>query len=360
MVLSQWNNSLRRHVQVKKLVFVSNSGRTMTLLDETAGATFVGSYISAILFGVTVTQAIHYYQNFPHDIRLVKFAVTLLLILDIAHAALVADGSYIYCVKSIGDPEILQLVPVSFAVQNVLTALSILVVRCTFARRIWYLSNKNRVVTGLLLMMAVASFAVSFTADVVVFKIKTFEQLANDVWIIYASFPIGMLVDICIACSLSFFLYRSSRGFKRTSSLLNTLILYVVGTGLITIIWETLTITLYATSRNTLLFVIFYLSFSKLYINSLLVSLNWRPSRQKKDDRGHYNSSDGSQQRVRIPSNSNPSSRLEDGEFELSSSSKVVSLEVGTTRSLGETTASMEHAQDYSSKARLPLNQDGH
>jgi len=201
------------------------------------------------------------------------------------------------------------------------------------------LSNKNRAVTGFLLLMAGANYAVSLTADIIVFKFKTFEQLAGAKWIIYASFSTDMAADLSIAISLGYFLYRSSRGFKKTSTLLNTLILYVVGTGLVTIMWEAVMIILYTRSRNTLLFFILFLSFSKLYINSLFVSLNFRPSRQSKEGSNSYGSSGGAQpQRVRMPSL--PFSRYDVTEFELSpSESKIVSLEVGPARFVGENSA---------------------
>jgi len=313
--------------------------RKMALLDETAGAVFIGSFISAIMFGVTVTQAMHYYQNYPNDIQFFKISVTLLVLMDIAHVVLIAHGTYMYCIKSIADQGLLQLIPVAFAAQNLLTALSVTLVRCTFARRIWVLSNKNRAVTGFLLLMAGANYAVSLTADIIVFKFKTFEQLAGAKWIIYASFSTDMAADLSIAISLGYFLYRSSRGFKKTSTLLNTLILYVVGTGLVTIMWEAVMIILYTRSRNTLLFFILFLSFSKLYINSLFVSLNFRPSRQSKEGSNSYGSSGGAQpQRVRMPSL--PFSRYDVTEFELSpSESKIVSLEVGPARFVGENSA---------------------
>jgi len=88
----------------------------MALLDETAGAVFIGSFISAIMFGVTVTQAMHYYQNYPNDIQFFKISVTLLVLMDIAHVVLIAHGTYMYCIKSIADQGLLQLIPVAFAV----------------------------------------------------------------------------------------------------------------------------------------------------------------------------------------------------------------------------------------------------
>jgi len=99
-------------------------------------------------------------------------------------------------------------------------------------------------------------------------------------------------------------------------------------------------IILYATSRNTLLFLILFLSFSKLYINSLFVSLNFRSSRQRKGESSWYGSSGDSQIQkvpVRLGMPSARSSGYDVVEFDLSpSESKVVSLEVGPAKSVGE------------------------
>jgi len=200
--------------------------------------------------------------------------------------------------------------------------------------------QKNRAVTGFLLLMMGINFAVSLAADIFSFNFKTFEQLGKATWVVYGSFSTGMAADLSIAISLCHFLHRSSRGFEKTSTLINTLIIYVVGTGLVTITWEGVMIILYATSRNTLLFLILFLSFSKLYINSLFVSLNFRSSRQRKGESSWYGSSGDSQIQkvpVRLGMPSARSSGYDVVEFDLSpSESKVVSLEVGPAKSVGE------------------------
>jgi len=188
--------------------------------------------------------------------------------------------------------------------------------------------------------MSCANYAVSLAVDIIVFNFKTFEQLAGATSIIYGVFLTDMAADLSIAISLGYFLYQSSRGFKKTSTLLNILILYVAGTGLVTIMWEAVMMILFATSKNTLLFFVLFLSFSKLYINSLFVSLNFRPSRQRRGESSSYDSSGGSQPQrvpVRMPSLPSSSSRYDVAEFDLSpSESKVVSLEVGPAMSIGE------------------------
>lgn len=144
------------------------------------------------------------------------------------------------------------------------------------------MSGKNHLVTGIEGALGLGSFIVSICAGVRLLRLRTFQEVVDTPWILYTTAGCDLLADSSIACSLYFYLSKNSTGYKRTSSLLHTIALYVIGTGFITAIWDVVEVVTYAALNDTLLFGIFYLSLSKLYTNALLASLNARPMMQRK------------------------------------------------------------------------------
>jgi len=250
--------------------------------DNTVGAAFVGCLMSAILFGVTITQSVSYFQNRPSDSWVITLVVIVSLVFDVFLTILVAHGTYIYSVKSLDDPHNLMFIPWSYRSLTFVTGISVAVVRCFFVRRIWFLSNKRVSVTGVQVVLMVGAFVAATVAGVRMILITTFEELARTPWIVYSTRITNMVADISIAGTTLFYLYKSSTGYKGTAEVVNALILFVVGTGIVSVVWDILEASTYAATSNTLLFVIFFYSLSKLYANALLASLNARNMMQRK------------------------------------------------------------------------------
>lgn len=306
-------------------------------LDNTVGAVFVGCLLSTLFFGVTITQTVNYFQISHSDGWFVHIVVFVSLIADVVHAVLVAHGTYMYSVRLVGAPQNLLLIPRAFLPLTLLTGISVAFVRCFFVRRIWYLSKKNFFVTGIQVVIMFGSFVAAAAAGIRMLALHTFQQLSGSPWIIYSTMGAAMAADISIACTMCYYLYTSSTGFSGTSSLINTLVLYVVGTGLITVVWDILETTLYSVYGDTLLFSIFFLSLSKLYVNALLASLNARSMMQRRREPAYFISSEESRTPARIPDFPKRSSQ-----FELSSSlaaSKAIQVEVGIAVSTDEATS---------------------
>ncbi|KLO12052.1 hypothetical protein SCHPADRAFT_440242 [Schizopora paradoxa] len=143
--------------------------------------------------------------------------------------------------------------------------------------------------------LSVGSFAVSMYSGIRVLNLSTFKLVDGQPWILYATAGCDLLADSTIACTLCYYLYRSSTGYKKTSTLLHTIALYVIGTGCVTALWDVMEMIMFATLSDTIMFGVFYLSLSKLYTNALLASLNARPMLHKKlENKSSYLKSFGS------------------------------------------------------------------
>ncbi|KAL5514876.1 hypothetical protein ACEPAG_2192 [Sanghuangporus baumii] len=161
----------------------------------------------------------------------------------------------------------------------ILAAIIDAMVQVVFVRRAWYLSNKNFILTGLLS----AAVLVQFTATVVYYgQIRRSDSLARRVAVTtYLTFNcISAIMDLGISCSLIWLLRKGRTGFERTDSILNRLITYTIGSGLVTeVMWIVAIVGLYAIP-NTAVPIFIDPVIPKLYFNCMLASLNARSSLQ--------------------------------------------------------------------------------
>ncbi|KLO13794.1 hypothetical protein SCHPADRAFT_997109 [Schizopora paradoxa] len=249
----------------------------MTVIDTTAGAVFIALVLSAILFGVTVSQAVHFFQRCGSDNWLTILSVVVLLILDVALMPLAAYSSYVYVIGAIGDiTELLRVPPT--ATQLIMISLSTVnFVRGFFIYRIWFLSNRSKVVLAFNCFLLFGAYGLGLYACAKILPIRSTPDLANLSWEIYSILCPGMIADSWIASMLCYYLFRSRNEFRsKTNSLVNKLAAYAINTGLLTVLWDICTVVTYARANHTLLFFVFFLSISKLYTNALLASLNSR------------------------------------------------------------------------------------
>jgi len=112
-------------------------------------------------------------------------------------------------------------------------------------------------------------------------SVHEFTRFLSVSWEVYTLFGSAILSDLSIAGVFCFYLYTARTGHQRTTSVINKILVYTINTGLMTGIWDLSGIVVFATTEGTLLFLIFFMTFPKLYINSLFASLNGRSFLQK-------------------------------------------------------------------------------
>ncbi|KLO06591.1 hypothetical protein SCHPADRAFT_685250 [Schizopora paradoxa] len=262
----------------------------MTVIDTSAGAIFIALVLTSILFGVTCTQAIHYFQRCRADHMFIILSVAGLLLMDTTLMSLIAYGSYVFVVKAIGDLTVLLLVPRTLAATVIVSLTTVFLVRGFFVYRIWLLSKCSKFILFLNTILLFGSYGSGLYSGSKILGVRLTLELANLSWEIYSILCPGIIADFCIASTMCYYLFRSRNEFSKTNSLVNTLAAYAINTGLLTVIWDLCMIIAYAKASHTLLFVIFFLSISKLYINALLASLNSRPAMRRRAERIGFSS----------------------------------------------------------------------
>lgn len=253
----------------------------MSQLDTTYGRTFIGLVVSAILFGVTVLQTFLYYRNYPKDSKLIKWMVAILWILDAAQLSLSTVTIYWYLVTNFNNPEALARTFWSMNVQTDCNGLIGLIVECFFARRVWLLS-RNYILTGAIILLSCVHFALGIVFTIDSFLLPSANDFNQLIWVTSAGLGSAAAADLLIASSLCYYLLKSRTGFSRTDSLITTLTLYSLTTGLITGVIASLVVVTFAVVPADYIWEAFFWLLGKFYVNSLLATLNSRDSLREK------------------------------------------------------------------------------
>ena len=219
------------------------------------------------------------------DSPLFKLKIAFLWCLDTFDTALNAHFLYYYLVSNYLNPLAL-LKPVWSVILHVtITSISNFIIRTMFARRFYTLSGGNIPYTLIILALSTTDLIVGLVITGKAFtNITTFADLESISTLLYLNFAAGVASDLSVALGLSTILVLSKTGFKRTDSLVHTLMLYTVNTGLIVAIDAALGMICYAVMPHNFIFLAFYMLLSKLYLNSCLAMLNARGDLRGKSD----------------------------------------------------------------------------
>lgn len=246
-------------------------------IDNTLGAALLGGFITAIFYGITILQTFIFFQTYKKEGRLIKYTVGVLFVLDTAHMALVMHPIYWFLVTNFSNRSVLNVIPWSISGVELLASTSDTIVRCWFTWRVYIMSGKNLWLTAPLTFFVSAIFILDYVMGIRGFFISTIEEFAANAWNFYLALSLDVFTDFYIAGSLCYFLYRLRDTFnRRTYSLVNTLMVYSINTGLVTSIVLLATFITYAVMPHSFVFLALYFPSTKLYVNALLASLNAR------------------------------------------------------------------------------------
>ncbi|KAF8970628.1 hypothetical protein BDZ97DRAFT_1790195 [Flammula alnicola] len=175
---------------------------------------------------------------------------------------------------SVAGPHVLWSLKALGSVQVVL----IVLVQGFYLFQIWRLSSnlllaKTFTRAAQLFVIVIALFALAvaviFTSQLQkIDVINGFSQ--NFEYIVYLGFGATAIVDCSIAVAMCLLLHKSSAGTIKSETVLESLIQYFIGSGLMTSLAAILCIILYVAQPNTLLYLGMELSVTRLYANSLL------------------------------------------------------------------------------------------
>jgi len=261
-------------------------------LRTTLGAVFFGFSVGAILFGITIRQAYQYYATPSNDSKARKLIIGLVCLLDTLHLVCSMYLTYSFIIEMLG---------VSHAALNVLWALKalgsvqtimIVLVQGFYLSQIWRLSGNlllartfSLAIQIFVVVVALFAFAVAIIFFTQLQKIDVVHSFSSGFeYMVYLGFGSTALVDCAIAAAMCLLLHRSSVGTIKCETVLESLIQYFVGSGLLTSFAAIMGIVLYVAQPNTLLYLGVEFSVARLYANSLLAMSNARGQLRKRLD----------------------------------------------------------------------------
>ncbi|KAJ3731017.1 hypothetical protein DFJ43DRAFT_442804 [Lentinula guzmanii] len=252
-------------------------------MNSTYGSAFVGLIVSATLYGATILQVYLYYRNYPKDARFLKVLVFTLCIFDTMQLVLCVTALYWYLITNYNNPSVLDQLTWSMELQTDCNGVIALLVECFFARRVWLMSSNMYLVT-IIVILAAIHFVLGIVFTVDSFRLVTNTEFGNLIvrWVTSAGIGSAAAADVIIAGALCFYLSKSRTGFKKTDSLISTLIVYSLTTGLITSLIGVVIVVTFATMPNDYIWLAFFWIDGKCYVNSCLAALNSRESLREK------------------------------------------------------------------------------
>ncbi|KAF7362618.1 Saposin B-type domain-containing protein [Mycena venus] len=207
---------------------MSSSPSAIPPLDGVLGVTLIGGVLGTFLFGLGTLQTFHYCRLYSSDSKVLKTLVAAIWLIELAHSISLWHALYQMTVTFYGQLPHLFNPPHSLEMTVLFAALINLIVQTFFAVRIrtlsgsWFIPVISSLLTG-------ARFAVNVIM-VVGFWTSTsgFEILHTKLhWAMVGVSTIGPSVDILIAASLCFYLWRirsTGSQFEQTRTMVDSLI----------------------------------------------------------------------------------------------------------------------------------------
>ncbi|KAL5514827.1 hypothetical protein ACEPAG_2143 [Sanghuangporus baumii] len=238
-------------------------------------------FLSAItaLWGVGCLQLYYYYNKFwAMDPRWLKVYIFILWMVETAQQAVRVEVNYVIFVKGIADPTLRSHFPRTFAWIAILAAFVDAMAQVLFVRRAWYLSNKSRILSAVLLLFVLGQFAATMVYSAQLYSFSQLEQVKAAVHVELAMNCIMAFTETMIAVVLIYLLWKGRSGIKRTDSIVNHLIIYTVGSGLVMALCMIAALIAAQAAPNSFIYLVIDQLLPKLYFNCLLASLNSRES----------------------------------------------------------------------------------
>ncbi|OSD07664.1 hypothetical protein PYCCODRAFT_1463008 [Trametes coccinea BRFM310] len=240
-------------------------------LATTLGPFFIGTIVGLVLYGMSLQQTIQYFRSYPNDSYLFKVWVSAIILLESLHTILSVHPCYYYLVTNYDNPS--ELIKNIWSINTGAMVLS----QAFYARRIYMLNRRyGLVILVITSLLMAAELGFSIAAAVKPFQNTYTFQFAKFAWLITAINGCAIPTDLILTGALIFILLRGKTGFKRSDSIIATLILYVINTGMLTGLIAITTLILSLVYPSLYYYIGLTLCGTKVYSNSFLAMLNSR------------------------------------------------------------------------------------
>ncbi|TRM62131.1 hypothetical protein BD626DRAFT_570343 [Schizophyllum amplum] len=263
----------------------------------TLGVFFIGLALSTSYYGITFMQACIYFRSFPADGWRMKTLVAVVWLVETISAICTPHAAYTYMIKHRGNITAMMHTEWSLGLPAGTNSTSGTLVQLFLARRVFILSGRNWLLTGLICVMALVQGGMGWSIAILTLMYPDGENIKKFAELVPPTFALTAATDVIVTASLVYYLQVRKTGLERTNGLVNKLMIMTVNNGLVSSALALAACIIQL--RWPASFVPFALCFllGKAYPNALLTSLNTRqgihakqPSatEQKRDASGIY------------------------------------------------------------------------
>ncbi|KAJ7163739.1 hypothetical protein C8R46DRAFT_1221503 [Mycena filopes] len=198
-------------------------------LDATYGVALVTLFLATILYGMGLIQVYLYFHWYSKDHLILKIVVVCLVILETLQIVFFFDGMYLNLIDNFGNPGALDVIFWQDSAQLLCGYLSAFLVQMYFGYCVHALTPGNKFVPGVIILLGIASLGSAIAQTI-----------------------------------------------RTTNSMISALVITAVNRGVLTALCATLNMVLFLAQPNTFYFFLGLIPSGKLYMNSMLATLNTR------------------------------------------------------------------------------------
>ncbi|KAH8088916.1 hypothetical protein BXZ70DRAFT_499741 [Cristinia sonorae] len=244
------------------------------------GKSVLMNYATFPLYGIFIAQLYSYASKFAsRDSLYVKGIVALLTVVETVHTAALMHFLYFYSIASWSGELTIFEISWSTPLIAISETLMVVLAHSFYIRRIYIMSKGNWWLIGFLVALLITRTAFSTCVTVLAAtqnSFTTFHENATVQLVVKTSLSLLVVADLSVASTMVYYLYQSRSGIKRSDHLVNTLIVYIINSGFITVIFSFAVVLSFVIQKQELSFVGPLVMVTKLYANALLGSLNMR------------------------------------------------------------------------------------
>ncbi|KAM0750930.1 hypothetical protein T439DRAFT_325975 [Meredithblackwellia eburnea MCA 4105] len=245
--------------------------------DGIVGAFLLGTLLNYILLGTTLVQTADYIRIYwATDKPVYRITVMGLLVLGLVHSA--ASGHIVYStdVTHFGDVKHLTVIPWSFCIDPIVTAIIAAWVQLFYSYRVYTVGGRRILLPIIIVILTAFQLAWGIFCTVYAFGHPSYITIQKNLTFGVATWLVGMAVsDIVITGSLIWYLSRVRSDYSETNTIIDRVIRHIFANNAATAVTSCVSALAFAFGPGAW-HVLAGLIISKLYQSSLLASLNGR------------------------------------------------------------------------------------
>ncbi|KAJ7983148.1 hypothetical protein DFH06DRAFT_716207 [Mycena polygramma] len=255
---------------------------TSSAIKLLLGPILIGVALNTFLYGICVTQFVHYYlskrQN--EDSVATRCLVAWEFFIDTFHSAASIYFIWLYLVDNFLNAAFLEAAPWPLTAVPLLIALSACPIQMFLIYRVYSLSNSGWM-SAVLGSLTVASGGLATTTSVLAFRVEDFSAGARLKPVADAWLGLSVANDLAITLALVYYLHASRTGLSQTNTLINRLIRSAIESAAVAPLFAILISFTFTRYASTGLHLMFSIPLGRVYTNTLLSTLNRRESLRK-------------------------------------------------------------------------------